>query len=253
MKSQSKFPDSNETYDAFAPYYREYAKKKAKYLAAIDELILENLPTRTDSILDIGCGDGVRLAGLLQRISHKEVWAIDSSTEMLSLAEKNVDAKILQADIGNSSIDKDLIRRFDVILCLWNVLGHVGGQETRGHAILNMSKALKENGRIYIDTNNRHNVSHYGIRTVLKNLMTDFVRPGRDNGTLPYEIRVTENKAIDAYSHFFNPGELLPLFSTSGLHPLKTRYVDYATGAIAGPWSGNIFYVLEKSEKKNAR
>ena len=252
MKSAKISPSSNETYDAFAPYYRKYSQKKADYIKAIDALILGNLPRNIESVLDIGCGDGIRLEALLKKAGFSQVWGIDSSSEMVSLARSNTNARIVQADIGNSDIEALLPIKFDAIFCLWNVLGHIDGDAARNRAILNMSKVLDEGGQIYIDVSNRHNIKHYGWKTVLKNVLADYLHPDRDNGTLSYEIRVTADKSIRAHSHFFNPSELLPLFANAGLSLVKTAYIDYATGKKAGAWSGNVLYILERSEKKNA-
>jgi len=252
MTSSKKFPSSRDTYDAFAPFYREYSRKKSSYIEAIDALILSNLPRKTSSILDIGCGDGVRFQRLLERINFERALAMDSSSEMVSLAKLNTRAVVVLADIGNSDIDAIVPIRFDVILCLWNVLGHIEGSVARERAILNMSQALNDVGRIYIDVSNRHNVSHYGWKTVLKNIATDLLNPNRNNGTLTYDIQVAEDKSIEAHSHFFNPNELLALFKRAGLNTVMTAYVNYGTGKEAGPWSGSIFYVLERAKNKNA-
>ncbi len=253
MKPAKIFPTSNETYDAFAPHYREYSQKKTSYIKAVDAFILENLPRNTKSILDIGCGDGIRLESLLNKISFEQAWAVDSSSEMVALARSNTRAEVVQADIGNSNIEVFVPIKFDVIFCLWNVLGHVDGYEARNRAILNMSEVLNVGGRIYIDVSNRYNIKHYGWRTVLKNLLTDCVHSNRDNGTFSYNIQVASDKSIVAHSHFFNPTELLPLFANADLHPIKTIYINYATGKKAGFWSGSMFYVLERSKKKSAR
>lgn len=252
MKSAKLSPSSNETYDAFAPYYREYSQKKADYIKAVDALILGNLPRNTDSVLDIGCGDGIRLEALLKKVSFGEAWGIDSSPEMVTLARLNTKARIVQADIGNSDIEAFVPIKFDAIFCLWNVLGHIDGDAARNRSILNMSNVLNDGGRIYMDVSNRHNIKHYGWKTVFKNVLADCLRPNSDNGTLSYDIRVAADKSIRAHSHFFNPTELLPLFANAGLRLVKTTYIDYATGKEAGAWSGNVLYVLEGSEKKNA-
>ena len=51
---------------------------------------------------------------------------------------------------------------FDVITCLWNVLGHVREFENRVRAMRAMKKLLSPEGRCFIDVNHRYNARAYG-------------------------------------------------------------------------------------------
>ena len=47
--------------------------------------------------------------------------------------------------------------RFDVITCLWNVLGSVVDSDRRLRALKKMGSLLTEHGRLFVDVNNRYN------------------------------------------------------------------------------------------------
>ena len=53
--------------------------------------------------------------------------------------------------------------RFDVITCLWNVLGHVPTAEKRLHALSAIASLLTPNGRFFLDVNHRYNARSYGV------------------------------------------------------------------------------------------
>ena len=57
MRPLIEISKPEDFYNALAPYYREYCRTRSDYLAAIDRLIIENIPSGADSLLDVGAGE----------------------------------------------------------------------------------------------------------------------------------------------------------------------------------------------------
>src|ERR1700747_3407385 len=54
-------------------------------------------------------------------------------------------------------------QQFDIITCLWNVLGHVPTPEKRLRALRAVARLLAPHSRFFLDVNHRYNLSCYGI------------------------------------------------------------------------------------------
>lgn len=242
-------PNSTQTYNKFAPYYRHYSEQKSRYLAAIDELIIKYIK-HFESVLDVGCGDGVRGAQLAQKMAPKEFVMIDNSANMISLAKRfeSPIIKIVGVDIIDSNFVGTHKKHFDTVLCLWNVFGHITESDQRLTALLNIKSVMEEGGVFCIDISNRYNISHYGFRSVLKNMWQDFTCMNKDNGNFFYEIDVGAEK-IPSYCHFFNPKEFPSLCDKAGLNIEKTFYVNYKTGEITNRFGGHILYFVKKTPR----
>lgn len=239
-------PNSTQIYDRFAPHYRHYSEQKSRYLSAIDTLILKNIE-HPKIVLDIGCGDGVRGARLANKMSPDEFVMIDNSTKMVELANKfrSPIINIIKADIINNKFTKNRLNHFDAVLCLWNVFGHITAPHQRLDTLLNIRDVMKEDGVLCIDVSNRYNISHYGLKSVLKNIWQDITRPDQDNGIFSYEIDVGTEK-IPSHCHFFSPREFPKLCNKAGLNIEKTFYVNYKTGNITNRFGGHALYFVKK-------
>jgi 2-polyprenyl-3-methyl-5-hydroxy-6-metoxy-1,4-benzoquinol methylase len=208
-----------------------------------------NLPNRCERILDVGCADGVRGHHLFTNARGSEIWMMDNCQEMCERArqiEGMSGEHILNFDITQDTQNHLPNDYFDVVWCLWNVLGNIAEYPRRIEALAHMKEVMRQNGRIFIDVNNRYNLANYGWKILTENLFNDIIRPNRNNGTVEYKIKVTDNKEIDSYCHFFNPKELPEIFKELDLKVLKSVYVDYTTGALTHQWGGQMFYVVEK-------
>lgn len=77
---------------------------------------------KPSSILDIGCGNGAVTHWLSQR--GYRVIGLDSSESAIQIAKNAYpDITFIKADL-NSPLDKDLVSRFDLVLCL-DVIEHL--------------------------------------------------------------------------------------------------------------------------------
>lgn len=240
---------SEELYNKFAPYFRLYSKKRNVYLNSVDKLILENLPENKANMLDVGCGDGMRGKHLFDKIEGKYLLMIDSSPEMIALSKKyeNSKIKVELCDISRSNRTNDK-GRFDVILCLWNVLGHIPNDRKRLNALRKMQSLLSRKGRLFLDISNRYNVRYYGFKKVAGNLIKDVIKPTSKNGDFNYQITINPKTVLDSTSHFFTPFEMRKLLKESSLKIIKEIPVDYSTGKIRSTiFGGQLFYILSNS------
>jgi SAM-dependent methyltransferase len=230
-----------DVYDILAPHYRQYAAARSAYLAAVDRMVLANAPAAARSLLDVGAGDGVRGMSIARNLGIDHVVLCDASKEMsarcLELAPSEVWHRRAE-DIPDSPL------RFDVILCLWNVLGHIGSAERRVRALARMRRLLAPGGAVFLDVNNRHNAAAYGKLKVLGRVITDAVHPKECRGDSSFEWHVGGQR-IPAMGHLFTAHEVASLIARAGLTVTKRSAVDYVSGATSR-WffRGQLVYML---------
>ena len=240
-------PSSNEIYDQFAPYYKHYSENKSRYICAIDRLVLEYAPSARH-VLDVGCGDGSRGVRLAHRMNAEKLLLVDNSEKMISLANgfKDSIVDVVRSDISLMETGSRLLQKhFDVVLCLWNVLGHVAKPSGRLQTLLNIKEAMTDSGMLLIDISNRYNMAYYGLKKVATNILNDLLYHRISNGDFAYMIDVGETK-INSYCHFFTPMEFPKLCKMAGLKIEKIMCVDYKDGFLTNVFAGHLFYVVKK-------
>lgn len=220
-------PPATDIYDALAPHYREYAEKRSAYLAAVDGYVLENLPAGAASLLDAGAGDGVRGMALARKAGISKVVLCEPSAQMAARCRTLAPAAVWEVPIEEIPPVQD---RFDVILCLWNVLGHLAGAEQRVRALSRLKALLTGNGRIFFDVNNRHNAAAYGWGRVLLRVVADRLAPDERRGDTRFDWSIG-GKSFPAMGHLFVPAEIERLVAQAGLSVKDRLAIDYATGA----------------------
>lgn len=232
-------------YDRLAPYFSLYAKRKQLYLDSIDKIILSLVIRGGGSILDVGAGDGIRGNNIFKQLKFKKIIFVDSSSEMVYLCRKRFKKNVYKLDISSSGIS--VVReRFDIILCLWNVLGHIPTQRKRLKALINMKKLLKNNGKFFIDVSNRYNIAYYGWLNVVTNMVKDLIFHSEKNGEFAYNLRINKLVSIPSSNYFFTPYEMKVLIEKAGLAIDRQLYVNYSTGFIENTFlKGSLFYVLK--------
>jgi ubiquinone/menaquinone biosynthesis C-methylase UbiE len=242
--------DAVKLYDAFAPYYREYSLSKSAYLTAVEKYVVEHLPENASTLLDVGAGDGIRgmiIAGE-RKIGH--VVLAEPSSEMADRCRKLPATEVWQLPAEELPTTD---ARFDVIICLWNVLGHIGTRYKRIEALKRMRRMLDDEGRLFLDVNNRHNASAYGSIRVLGRRFIDAIRPDERRGDATFHWKVGE-KTMTSMGHLFTPKEVEGLFRASGLRVKNRVSVNYATGAISASISeGQLLYALTRSASDAAK
>lgn len=234
-------------FDRLAPGYRQYARLRRRYLDAVDRLVLQGL-TGT-SLLDVGSGDGERALAIAGRAGLSRVVLCEPSAAMRGLCRIGAGpagARVDLLDLRAEDLDR-LGERFDNVICLWNVLGHVPARADRVRALRNMGALLAPGGRLQLDVNNRYNVRAYGLGTVLWNRVRDWRHPAGADGERPLAIQV-DGRLVKGQGYVFAPSEMERMLAEAGLRVLARAPVDYRTGDVRRTrLEGQLFYQLARA------
>ena len=135
--------------------------------------------------------------------------------------------------------------KFDVILCLWNVLGHLPDREARILALKNMANLLSRDGTLFIDVNNRYNANSYGCIHTFARMFYDFLHPSDTNGDVTFSWQI-DGKQIPAMGHFFTPREMKEIIHASGFCINHRYVVNYRNGNLQHfIFQGQLVYQLK--------
>jgi len=232
---------TTDIYDALAPHYREYAGRKTAYLTAIDRFILQNAPRKPAALLDVGAGDGVRGMALAHSLGAGITVLADASVEMIARCRQ---LKPTESWLCEAQQLPATRHRFDVILCLWNVLGHLPDRASRVQALRAMQAVLAPEGAIFFDVNNRQNARNYGRLRVLGRMLLDAILPDERRGDAAFEWKIGAT-SFPAMGHLFTPAEIEAIIADSGLRVIRRVAADYTTGKIsASRHAGQLVYQL---------
>ena len=208
--------------------------KVSSYLNTVNRLVELHSKKPVEDYLDVGCGDGQRTQGLLEALQPSRSTLIDPSKSMITLARSRSIAPCIQTSI----LEFDTTDRYDVITCLWNVLGHLDTPDERVAALRKMRSLLKEDGYLFIDFNNRYNIKNYGLYAVALNFVKD-VFCVSSRGWYPLD------SVSSVYIHSFY--ESYRLLKRSGLRIEHDHHIDYESGTpVTSPWFGQSFFVVTK-------
>ena len=233
--------ETDRAYDAFAPRFRAYSEEKSAYIDAVDRIVARRVPQHARSLLDVGAGDGVRAVRLARSCGIETVVLAEPSSALHALCLAQPVAEVWRA---HAEALPETARRFDVVTCLWNVLGHVAGREARLRALAGMGAKLAGGGVLFLDVNNRYNAAHYGWPAVLKNLLRDTLKPATA-GDFIANRKDPQGATMHTFVHVFSRGELHALCRDAGLKPVEEHYLDYDTGETRTRWSGQMCFRIE--------
>jgi len=215
---------TSDFYTELAPVYQEYACKRANYLAAIDKLVLKTLDG--DSILDVGAGDGLRSFEISKMKGIDKIIFVEPNKAMAALAKENTGLNVCETSAERLW---GVMGKYDNVFCLYNVLGHVPSEDSRVVALRNMGNKLADGGSIYLDVNNRNNVSAYGWKTVGRNKVLDKFSRDNSHGDVSFQIDVG-GKKINGSGHVFSSKEMEDLIGEAGLSVRRKCFVNYDSG-----------------------
>ena len=225
---------SEKYYDKLQPQYRSLSEKKAKYLNAVDKYIENSIKTERQSSvdwIDIGCGDGNRTKALHKKMNNINILdCIEESSEMADVATKTLEGiyrNLFNYAAENAPIDSN---RYDLATCLWNVIGHAKDKQEFVNTIY---KFLKEDGVLFLDANNRFNISEYGILRVLRNILLNFL--GIANGLFELSFKGERTEV-----YIFEAKELTKILLNAGFKDIEVIYFNYRTGVKTGWMRGQI-------------
>jgi SAM-dependent methyltransferase len=194
-------------------------------------------------MIDVGSGDGKRGRLISDIFGLTRFTAVDNSDGMIEELRKIEEAEVIYADISDESFR--INRKHDLVLFLWNVLGHVPTDKQK-IALTNLANIVEANGVIFLDVNNRYNIKHYGFRSVIKNAFKDIIKRDKANGDFPLFLK-TDKGEIETVVHIFNPLEIKKLIKSAGLEIQKMVVVDYSNGKIGrNIFSGQLVFKLKK-------
>jgi ubiquinone/menaquinone biosynthesis C-methylase UbiE len=229
-----------EAYDRLAPHYRAYSESRAAYLGAVDRFVVTHA-VRGGRMLDVGSGDGVRALAIARAIEASRLILCEPSTNMAALCRAHAVAAVWTAP-AQSLPETD--ERFEVVTCLWNVLGHLPDRAARIAALSSMRRLTAPGGRIFCDVNNRHNARAYGPARVWTRRLIDALVPDERRGYSQFTWKVGADR-IPAWGYLFTPHEMDGLIAAAGLAIEQRIAIDYMTGkASVRPWDGQLLYCL---------
>ena len=234
--------DPVAAYDRIAPVFARLAEQRRPYLDRIDHLVLSEIPPGSRSLLDVGSGDGARARRIARARDVAELVLLEPSQAMQSLGPTDATVWTMRAEELHS-----VQATFDVITCLWNVIGHLSPATARIEVLRQFARLLSPDGRIFVDVNHRYNARLYGrMRTALR-WLRDQVSWDEKNG----DVTVTWNVGkmpCTTLGHVFTGKEFRSLSLAAGLSTEKVFVVDYTTGELRRrSWQGNLLYVLRPS------
>lgn len=229
---------SRDYYDALAAGYDAELRRKAAYVVGVDKLVIEWAGRiGASTLLDVGCGNGARLKRIAAAAGLTGVGIDDSAAMVEQALQQGVDAYVTDIASTRPRLALGGHRQFDLVIALWNVLGHIEGAG-RHQALVNMRALVAKNGLVIVDVNNRHNARHYGWLRAGRNLIADWLRRGTGDFVV---ARSVSGREIATVSHVFSEAELKALLEAARLNLVATYYVDYNTGDLQPKrWGGQL-------------
>ena len=210
-----------EYYD-YVYHWKDYRKEVQR----IRKLIQGYKNSSGNILLDVACGTGKHLSYLQKDF---DCVGLDISESMLKVARKNApDAEFLKGDMA----DFDLGRQFDVVLCLFSSIGHLGTNGALRKSISNFAKHTKKGGVVIVEPWLRRSQWRDGVIDLqtyngngLKIARVNIGRSERafsivDEGYLIAERgRGLTNVMSRLKMRFFEPELVLRMFRDAGFEP----------------------------------
>jgi SAM-dependent methyltransferase len=235
-----------QAYEHVAPFFGQIAERRSLYLQAVEQMIVARVPQASRSLLDVGAGNGLRASHIAQSAKLTDVVLLEPSAAMRKRAAGSLEIWPIKAEELQSAGPEFTARRFDVITCLWNVLGHVATPEARRAVLQNLGKLLNPCGALFLDVTHRYNARSYGWTKTIGRFLFDKLRPSERNGdvTVTWEV---DGIRCSTFGHVFTDEEIRRIAGSAGLTVEEMLVVDYETGEQSRyTFQGNLFYVLRR-------
>jgi SAM-dependent methyltransferase len=241
--------DPVAAYDRVARFYPKIAERRKRYLEGVDALTVARIPPGSRTMLDVGAGDGKRALGIADKCGLDQVVLLEPSAEMIKEGGGG-QARVWgfrAEDLGRDDLHcEERNRQFDVITCLWNVLGHIRPEEKRVHILCQLERLLSPHGLLFLDVNHRYNARSYGLLRTAGRFLYDQLLPAASNGDVTVSWNL-ENVRCRTFGHVFTDREIRRLAREAGFTIGERVAVDYDTGEVKHrSWEGNLFYVLRR-------
>jgi SAM-dependent methyltransferase len=142
------------SYDIFGKFYDAIMGDRAEATKSLREFIRKECPKAKD-ILELGCGTG---SVLMHLANDYEVYGLDQSKQMLSVARKKVpQARLFRQDM----VRFDLPERFDVICCVFDSINHVLRFTDWKQLFASVSRHLSDGGIFIFDINTQKKLDRH--------------------------------------------------------------------------------------------
>jgi SAM-dependent methyltransferase len=243
-------PQVASVYSALASHYAAISARRRTYLEAVEDFVIRSTPRGVASLLDVGAGDGVRARriGAACDVAHSVL--LEPDPEMARICRGIEGVEVWETPVECLA---DVNRRFELVTCLWNVLGHVPGTAARIDALRSMSRLLAPGGRLFFDVNNRYNAAAYGWPMTLARVVKDVVRPADSNGDITFHW-VVDGVSIPGRGHVFTPAEIDRLAAAAGLRIRQRVVLDYESGRRRRSiFSGQLLYEATAEGARSAK
>lgn len=235
----SLFGDPVAAYDLIAPVFPRLAEQRRPYLEGVDRLVVAEMPVGGRSMLDVGAGDGTRAGCIARNRGVAELVLLEPSLAMQGSAAADAKVWTMRAEQLHS-----VEARFDVITCLWNVLGHIFPAAGRIEVLRQFRRLVSPQGKVFVDVNHRYNASHYGALPTALRFLRDRISPDEKNGDVVVHWDIEQTQCA-TMGHVFTDREFRSLSLAGGLSIEKRFVLDYATGERRRrSFEGNLLYVL---------
>lgn len=209
-------------YDDPMPLWFEYVKRM--------ELLIEFAQAvHAKSVLDAGCGPGVVLSALRQRLPASRFVGVDLSTPMLkeAAAVGFPATRLLQADVENLPFRE---ASFDLVYAL----GVINFLDQPARFLASVCHVLKPGGYVVFTYPNKNSINRT-LADFIKTYLRDYFRPRPAVAATPIK-----GSALEA------------MVCGSGLDLLETRFITYGNGLVSLPWSVPFSRALEDLLGQNA-
>ena len=235
--ARSAILDPISAYDLFAPYYRSYCTKRARYLEKIEQVVISEAQG-APSLLDIGAGDGRRALRIAAEINAKRVVLVEPSAAM------RAQCSAARADfLSCRALEIPLpVHGFDVITCLWNVLGHMQDAAERVESLSRMKQLLRPGGKIFLDVSHRYNAATFGWTKTLLRIAHDMLFRSERHGDVVVSWNLGEQRIL-TQGHVFTTREMNRLLQQAGLRVKRRWVIGYENGEERKlSFLGNLLY-----------
>lgn len=231
--------DSKTYYNSIANTYTIQSKNRIAYLDAVDDFIIKDRKhQKIDAYLDIGSGDGRRGLKIASALNITNTTLLDNSDKMLDGICLLDTIKVVESSIFEFSSSQ----KFDLITCLWNVIGHFPTRASMHLFFKNVNKLLNNNGVFIFDVNNRYNIAHYGTESVMRNIQNDHFKK-IDSGWFTIGDKTLKTKV---YIH--SPFDIYDYLKGLDLIIEDTFYLDYNSGINKDTFfEGQLLYKIRKN------
>lgn len=231
--------DPVAAYDLIAPQFGRISALRRNYLARVEALIRAEIPNAARSLLDVGAGDGSRSMRIAKSRGISRLVLAEPSAAMRERMPDDAEKLPLRAEELEAVDD-----RFDVVLCLWNVLGHVVTPALREGAMRQFARLSRGGGTVFLDVSHRYNARHYGLAKTAGRYLKDLVLRDERTGDVVASWDAG-GRECSTYGHVFTDSEVRRLAEQAGLEVRKRFAIDYASGEVQPSiYSGHLLYEL---------